>query len=369
MPATTTGYRDLLLVSMVLYPLMLLAPQAASAQELSANRKFEFLPILAYDADAGVGYGAKGFFLNFLGTGESFDCVLFNSSNGERWYKLVFSVPDFELRQGKTYPLAVDFTIDYDKWISRKFFGIGNQTLSGDEESYTREPLEISLMLGRGFTTHLIGQAGIRYRNVSNSNVGVGSMLLNLPPTENAGRISYISLQTSLRFDTRNSFINPSQGIVLQGDAEYSPRWDLNDVAFARYQLLSQAYFSVVDSSIVVAARGMVQSIRGDDLPVQVLLPIGGGSTVRGLPQDRYLDKVAGVFNLELRFPLMWRIGGIAGFDVGKVWDDPSQMDLVDWAFSPVAGLRLYMDTFVARLDVGFAKETTGVYMNFGQLF
>jgi len=27
------------------------------------------------------------------------------------------------------------------------------------------------------------------------------------------------------------------------------------------------------------------------------------------------------------------------------------------------------MDTFVVRLDVGFGKETTGVYFNFGQIF
>jgi hypothetical protein len=27
------------------------------------------------------------------------------------------------------------------------------------------------------------------------------------------------------------------------------------------------------------------------------------------------------------------------------------------------------MDTFVVRADIGFGKETTGFYLNFGQLF
>jgi hypothetical protein len=35
----------------------------------------------------------------------------------------------------------------------------------------------------------------------------------------------------------------------------------------------------------------------------------------------------------------------------------------------PVFGLRLYMDTFVVRLDAGLGKETTGFFLNFGQLF
>jgi hypothetical protein len=34
-----------------------------------------------------------------------------------------------------------------------------------------------------------------------------------------------------------------------------------------------------------------------------------------------------------------------------------------------VAGLRFYMNTFVVRCDVGFGKETTGLYFNFGQVF
>jgi hypothetical protein len=35
----------------------------------------------------------------------------------------------------------------------------------------------------------------------------------------------------------------------------------------------------------------------------------------------------------------------------------------------PVAGLRFYMNTFVVPCDVGFGKETTGLYFNFGQVF
>jgi len=55
--------------------------------------------------------------------------------------------------------------------------------------------------------------------------------------------------------------------------------------------------------------------------------------------------------------------------DAGKVWHAPGEIDPARWATNPVLGLRLYMDTCVVRLDVGMGKETTGFFLNFGQLF
>ncbi len=84
-----------------------------------------------------VGYGIKSFFLNYLQTDESFDIVLFNSTKGECWYRAVFSLPDFERRQGTVYPLALDLTIDYDKWIGYNFFGEGTHPLTR-----TKKPIQ-----------------------------------------------------------------------------------------------------------------------------------------------------------------------------------------------------------------------------------
>lgn len=88
------------------------------------------MPILMYDSNIGVGYGAKLFLLNQLHHTESFDLTLFSSTKGERWYRFVGSWPDSELRQGKIYPIAADLTIEYDKLIKASFFGIGNGSRS-----------------------------------------------------------------------------------------------------------------------------------------------------------------------------------------------------------------------------------------------
>ena len=87
----------------------------------SVESKFEPLPIFYFDSNDGFGYGAKAFFLNFLKRNESFDVLLVRSTKGFQKYNLVFSIPDFELRQGTIYPLALDLELDFKKWISYKF--------------------------------------------------------------------------------------------------------------------------------------------------------------------------------------------------------------------------------------------------------
>jgi hemolysin activation/secretion protein len=119
----------------------------------------------------------------------------------------------------------------------------------------------------------------------------------------------------------------------------------------------------------VLALRLGIQSVAGDSLPVQTLISIGENSTLRGFSSDRFVDKTAALFNAELRFPIYRRFGGIIGVHAGKVWSSISRFDLKNWHMSPAAGLRFYMNTFVARLDIGFGKETNGVYFNFGHIF
>ncbi|MBM4162530.1 MAG: hypothetical protein FJ217_15695 [Ignavibacteria bacterium] len=96
---------------------------------------------------------------------------------------------------------------------------------------------------------------------------------------------------------------------------------------------------------------------------------MGGTRTHRGYPQDRFLEKAAGVVNAEICFPIFWRFGGVFGLDAGKVFRSPSEWSFGKWSVNSVAGLRFYMDTFVVRADVGFGRETTGFYLNFGHLF
>jgi outer membrane protein assembly factor BamA len=340
-----------------------------SNQSELKRRNIEPFPILSYDTDTKFGYGAKLFLFNLFKVHESFDMVFFNSTNGEQWYHFEFSLPDYESREGTMYPIAVDFIFDYDKWLRNNFYGIGNTSIASDVEHYTRIPMDLELNISRGFSSTFVGQLRIKYRSVENYNFEVLSRLAVLPPSLNSETTTVTSVVITARYDSRNSFINASSGLVLQGESEYSPEWSLGNTSFTRLAGCIQYYEILFYPKTVLALRTGVQQVIGKNIPIQVMSSLGGTGTLRGYPQDRFLDKADILVNAELRFPIFWRFGGVVGLDAGKVWPSVADMDLQRWAYNPIAGLRFYMDNFVARADIGFGTEGTGFYFNFGQLF
>jgi outer membrane protein assembly factor BamA len=326
---------------------------------------FEPLPIVSYDTDIGFGYGAKAFLLNAFHSGESFDLILFNSTKGERYYSFVFSVPDFELRQGTQYTLALDLIIEYDKYIARSFFGIGNSSEYEDREKYTRRDLEISPIFTSGISERVVVQAGYRYKSIVSNNFETGGAMAELPQDVNTPLVVTNSAFVTFRYDSRNSYINPDSGNVFLGRLEGV----IGTVNYLRWAAWIQNYRPFIFQRMILALRFGLETLTGHDLPLQVLLPAGGSQSLRGYPQDRFLDEVRALANIELRFPIFGRVGGMAGFDFGKVWSSLSLIDLKNWPNSPVLGLRYYFRTYIVRLDVGFSNEQTGFYFNFGHLF
>ena len=314
---------------------------------------------MSYDTDTGFGFGGKAFALNQFSANESVDLTLFGSSKGERWLRFVFSLPDFERRQGKIYPLALDLSIDYDKWLQYNFFGIGLDSRFTDRIIYEREVTDISFTLSKGFTSRIVAQAGLRYKRITNSGLaGMVPLSLGLSNSFLPDQAEFLSVPASLRYDSRDSFINPSTGLVALGEVEPGVRLDsANTSSFARYGLTLQYYMVVWYPRTVMAARISYQSLNHKRLPFQGLLSVGGSSTVRWAMQERYLVRSYWLTNWELRFPLIGRLGGLVGFDA------------VDTMINPVVGLRFYMDTFVVRADMGFGTESTGFYLNFGHMF
>ena len=333
--------------------IILLIQLCTFSQKISSEKEWEAFPILNYDTDVGFGYGAKGFFYNYLQQGESFDLIAYNSTKGERWYKLVYSVPDMQRRQGKKYDLAFDLIVDYDKWINFTFYNDGDE----QDEKYIREPIEISSSISHAFTTDLVAEIGLLYTSVSCYRFDPKGKLKDLNPTN----VQHISIQLNLRLDTRTDFINPLNGIFLQLSNQYAKDILNKKQSFFRVGLTFQSYTPLVFSNLIYASRINLQIQTNTSYQNQ--LPIGGNSSVRGLPQDRYLANSFILLNQELRFPIFWRFNGIVGADIGNGKTTPG------WIVNPVLGLRFNMNNFIVRADLGFGTESTGFYFNFGHLF
>jgi outer membrane protein assembly factor BamA len=335
----------------------------------SIDSKIEPLPILSYDSNTGFGFGAKSFFLNLLKLRESFDVIVFISTKGERWFRFVFSVPDFDLRQGKYYSAALDLIFDYDKWISYNYYGVGNETQVENNETYIRELGELSLDISRGFSPFFQGRASLKYTRIVSSGFAESGVLENSNPSVNAPLIEYTSVDFNMQYDLRNSYLHPSAGMLIRADLEWAPFARNIPTRFMRWSVWYHLYRELLFPQMILAWRLGMSSISAQQLPFQLLLALGGNQTLRGYPLGRFIDRTMGLTNIELRIPVYGRLGALLGADIGRVWAAPDKISFTDWHANLVSGLRYYLDTYIVRVDIGFSRESTGLSCNFNHIF
>ncbi|HEX9934481.1 MAG TPA: hypothetical protein VGB38_04730 [bacterium] len=171
------------------------------------ERSASIFPILMYNSDIGCGFGGKGVVRNALHRNESFDLMLFGSSKGEQTYALSFSIPDFELRQGRSYALALDLNVSFEKMLKSNFFGIGNSTCD-NEYQFPKELGKIECIASRAFRPTWIGEVGYRFATYCACRYDPSWGLLS-PSVPGVGESVGSTVFAGLRLDTRDSQINP----------------------------------------------------------------------------------------------------------------------------------------------------------------
>ena len=343
----------------------------ASPRKTSPKKSLSAFPILMYDSDIGLGYGGKAKFVNYLSHKESLDAIVFNSSKGERWYVLTFSMPDTEIRQGIRYELSLDIKAEYNKFLKYYFYGTGPDSQEAEETHFTYEKKELQFTLGRGFTQHLVAEVHYYLKNVRYFKVGRNQPFTDILDTVGEQFSPYASL--ALRYDTSDSRIHPKEGgiVLFQNDLAAKILGN-NNASYYRLTVEIRKFLLLFGENHVLAFRGLIQKISGSNIPLFEMPVLGGGSTLtamRGFKMNRFIDKGKWLFNAEYRFPLWKKLGGNLFVEGGSVWPSFSEIALNKMKFDAGWGLRYYLENFVVRFDMGFSQEGNGIYFNFGHIF
>jgi len=352
---------------------LLPGPAAGRARSLvdEGKRSLSVFPILMYDSNIGIGYGGKARAVDYLGSRESFDLILFNSSKGERWYVLAFSLPDFEIRQGKSYALGLDLKAEYDMYLKYAYYGAGSRSTEDDRTSFSMEKSELRVCLSRGFRDDLVLEFGAALKRVRFSNISSARPFsLDL---EAVGSQLLWEYFLALRFDTSDSRIHPLRGFrgMLQADAAPG-RLGNKHADFLRLTLDLRGFRRLWGERDVLAGRLLVQNVTGPRIPLYDLSALGGAgemSVLRGYALGRFLDRSKLLINLEYRIPIWKRLGGVLFLDAGTVGPSPAGLDVGALKIGKGGGLRYYLKNFLVRFDIGFGREGIGIYFNFGHVF
>jgi len=373
------------------------APSAHTARALEISG----VPALNFDADEGFGYGAVVAISDYGARAVPYRYTLqptvFLTTGGRRDFTIFLDAPALLPKHWRLSAFA-----GREQQLAAPYYGIGNSTAydasleTGSTRYFyrygrdrARATADLQHSLGNPSARLLLG-AGASREVIDLTPFDSGRTLIAAEragagmPT---GRVNYV--RVGLIWDTRDREIGPHSGtwadIIAQratsalGATNDFTRWT---ATVRRYQPLS--------GRVTFAQRVVLQNASGD-VPFYELATvqtefkpqdgIGGSSTVRGLPKDRYVGRGLALSNSEFRWRAAdFRLRGrpssvvLSSFaDVGRVWE--KGLDL-STAFEGLhagfgVGARLaFGSSFVVAADVGHSAQSTApIYIGLGYLF
>jgi outer membrane protein assembly factor BamA len=382
--------------------LVLLATAASSlGAQRPAGVEVSGIPALNFDADEGLGYGAILALYKYEPGSTTYrwtvQPTLFMTTRGRRDYTLFFDAPSSDTR-----PWRVTAYAGREQQLAAPYYGIGNATTydaaleTGPTRYYYRYGLDrfrasadVQHTLGRPSLRYLIG-AGASSEKVDLTPFDSGSTLIESAMNGRqpaATRTNYV--RAGLTWDTRDREIGTTSGtwadlLVERVDSKLGASWN-----YTRWTAAARHY-QPLGPRVTLANRLVLQNTVGDapfyslaELPTTQKSQdgLGGTSSIRGIPKDRYVGKGILVSNNELRwraadFGLIGRQSSLvlSGFvDAGRVWSDGVDLSsaLHELHSGYGGGVRLgFGPSFVISTDVGHSSQSTAaIYIGLGYLF
>ncbi len=368
-------------------------PVEPDSSDLSA-RKWAILPQLGYAPDTGPLVGAKFTNRDLLGTGMTLDVDGTYALNQQQ--SLAISLGSPHLLDNRLVMLVrANYYLD----PQRDFFGLGNNDVGPDPAS-THEIQDLG------------GAVTVGWRPFSRIafNLAFGARQVDIRRGDRDGHTPFtidafpdlpgidggvvVPLALSLVWNTRDDVMRPTRGWRVILKIIHTNKTLLSDFEYTRY-LFDAGYLRSFNSGRqIVGLRVNGEYIDGPDaqIPFWELSELGGQDTLRGFFPHRFLGKSRALINGEFRsritefdFYHLWhvRIDGVLFGDGGRVFLDRDDLSdefqvndfitnvIDDFQYSYGAGVRIALsDALVARIDVGFSDEETGlVYLSFGHTF
>lgn len=369
--------------------------QAQTSDSISV-KLFENLiitPIVTYKPETSWGFGAGAVYLftprnHYMKNtpGYSADSLIISQTNTS----LLTAIAGFTLKKqiqadfggniytrGNNYLLY--FNVAYYKYPA-SFFGIGNHTLSTDEERYTNTHPFVKLHLLKRMTDHFY--AGGKYF-FEHSSIAVSDSSKTLAtqeiPGEDGGFVSGIG--PWLKYDTRDNINYPSQGVHADASSLFFTNHLGSTYAYID-NTLEVSYFSRAFYNHVLALHCYGKFQSGTP-PFNRMAELGGAFRMRGNYEGRFRDKNYITIQAEYRVPVGNFLAFHAFGGAGEVADTLQGFSLNGLKYSMGGGVRFFViakDKLSLRIDYALGSKSildtggsltydSGLYITIGEAF
>ena len=186
--------------------------------------------------------------------------------------------------------------------------------------------------------------------------------------TDNEGIQSGIGL--SISRETRDNRFNARKGSFMEFEFTTNVNWLGSNFAYRTLSLDLRKYVTPV-KWLTIAGQFYSEAKFGD-VPIQSLAMLGGSNRMRGIYIGRFRDMTKIETQLELRFPIVWLIGGTVFTGFGEVAPEISKYSLqgIKWTYG--LGLRMSVSEATRtnmRFDLGFYDGRSQFFFTFSEAF
>ncbi len=354
----------------------LLPPMAAMPQDAPPDAQVKkpgaviILPIAFYSPETKLAGGLGGL-LTFrrLGGGAT------DRPSSVYFYAIYTQMKQFSMSW------EPEFYFRKESWLAKgrlvverypdKFWGTGPDAPDSAEEDYTPRSFLVEGSVQRKVLPSLNLYAGLQFRyehfRVLKSDPG-GRLESGAVPGGRGATVT--GLGFVLNRDSRDDIFFPRRGDYWLLSALFNSRGFGGEFSYAHLKLDARKYLPV-GTSHVLAFQGQVQLIAGTPA-FNGYAKLGSDTMMRGYYTGRYRDKVMAAVQAEYRMPLFWRLGIVGFAGIGNVAPKLGSLGFDNLKYSVGTGLRFRVssrETTNLRMDVAFAKGTSGIYFTAREAF
>jgi len=345
---------------------------------LSSNDKGEINKILAPDIihSQYFGWGARWRIFRNPTEDEKWSFVAGAKQYVEREFNAEY---DSGLLRDRAWSWSVHAMSDRSG--TGRFFGLGNDSLYGNQTTFIDSQVRLEATAARNFTHTLQLAYTARADSVQIEQSTLNSLpsiTVRYPTLMGVGEVGELQQRLVLSYDSRDSVVVPRSGERLLGFAGLSTRALGSSDAYT-FIGIDATHFQPAGSDLTVVAHGALRYMPTfTDAPFWALSSVGGDRSIvgeaqplRAFGEGRFVDRNSFAASIEARtWVRSFHLFGtdlkleLAPFvDTGKVFSAMSSSPLSQLHVGGGMGFRLVASPFVVGyLDVGFGRERVAVF-------